>query len=156
MQRPQQRGPDGETALTLNGSLSFQNSLEVLIYGFFDANKLHAGDYPAMEVLQHDDHKKIKRWAGWTLGELFHDAGGHFWSPILILSRLIGFRRVISAQLQSYRYENVQNIRLNPCLTKIGKKEIKSPKIRSAEAESPVVNCVRRCIHPRMLIKNAT
>lgn len=113
--------------LTLNGSYKLPKGFSVDFYGFFDSRNLRLQGYRTgwkfynMTISKKSKDERLNI-------SLRAEA---FLKPHTYIDEVVASDDYY--QLQSYRYQN-QNIRFTISY-KIGKKEIKSPKIRSAEAE---------------------
>jgi outer membrane receptor for ferrienterochelin and colicin len=113
--------------LTLNGSYKLPRGFSVDFYGFFDANKLQLQGYRSGWKFYNMTISRKSKDERLNLSFRVET----FLKPHTYIDEVINMADY--QQLQSYRYQN-QNIRLTLSY-KIGKKEIKIPKIRSAEAE---------------------
>lgn len=113
--------------LTLNGSYKLPKGFSIDFYGFFGSRNLQLQGYrTGWKFYNMTVSKKSK---DERLNISFRAEA--FLKPYAYIDEVVtsdDYR-----QIQSYRYQN-QNLRLTISY-KIGKKEIKSPKIRSAEAE---------------------
>jgi outer membrane receptor for ferrienterochelin and colicin len=113
--------------LTLNGSYKLPRGFSVDFYGFFSAKNLQLQGYRSgWKFYNMTISKKSK---DERLNLSFRTET--FLKPHTYIDEVISSANY--QQRQSYRYQN-QSVRLTVTY-KIGKKEIKSPKIRSAEAE---------------------
>jgi hypothetical protein len=113
--------------LTLNGSYKLPKGFSIDFYGFFGSRNVQLQGYRTgwkfynMTISKKSKDERLN----------ISLRAETFLKPLTYIDEVVTSDDYY--QLQSYRYQN-QNLRLTISY-KIGKKEIKSPKIRSAEAE---------------------